>query len=56
MKCPFCIKKCTKCGELLVAYEGNFRRQKGGKWGLYASCKRCVKQYNKQYYERTKNK
>jgi hypothetical protein len=34
MKCPFRIKKCTKCGELLVAYEGNFRRQKGGKWGV----------------------
>ena len=65
MKCPFCIKVCTKCGRLLVAYEGNFRRQKGGKWGLRANCKRCEKQYyeenkeqiaekRKQYYEENK--
>ena len=67
MKCPFCIKVCSKCGRLLVAYSGNFKRQKRGKWGLYASCKRCDKQYreenkeqiaeyNKQYYEENKEK
>lgn len=52
MKCPFCIKVCTKCGRLLVAYSGNFKRQKEGKWGLRANCKRCDKQYreeNKEY-------
>ena len=48
MKCPFCIKVCTKCGRLLVAYSGNFRRQKEGKWGLRASCKRCDKQYREE--------
>jgi 5-methylcytosine-specific restriction endonuclease McrA len=65
VKCPFCIKVCTKCGRLLVAYSGNFRKAKKGKWGLYASCKRCEKQYyeehkeqiaekSKQYYEENK--
>ena len=54
MKCPFCIKVCTKCGRLLVAYEGNFRKQKRGKYGLYANCRRCEKQYSKQYREENK--
>ena len=65
MKCPFCIKVCSKCGRLLVAYSGNFKKNKKGKWGLYSSCKRCDKQYRgenkeqiaeykKQYYEENK--
>ena len=65
MKCPFCIKVCSKCGRLLVAYSGNFKKNKKGKWGLYSSCKRCDKQYrgenkeqiaekNKQYREEHK--
>ena len=69
MKCPFCIKVCTKCGRLLVAYSGNFGRQKIGKYGFRADCKICraekKKQYreeykeqiaekNKQYYEKNK--
>ena len=43
MKCPYCIKKCTKCGELLVAWKGNFTSKKGGKYKLKASCKQCDK-------------
>ena len=51
MKCPFCIKVCTKCGRLLVAYSGNFGKQKRGKYGFRADCKICMTKYKKQYYE-----
>ena len=65
MKCPFCIKKCTKCGELLVAYSGNFKKAKTGKWGLNSNCKECdkkyreknkkqISEYHKQYYKEHK--
>ena len=69
MKCPYCIKICTKCNKILVAYEGNFSRQKrNGK--LKAECKKCFnervkaynkkhkeerKEYNKEYYDNHKN-
>ena len=29
--CPFCIKVCTKCGEILVANEINFNKSKSEK-------------------------
>ena len=28
MKCPYCIKICSKCGKLLVANTMNFRKKK----------------------------
>lgn len=49
MKCPYCIKVCTKCGRILVANEMNFYKKKTGKWGLSAYCKLCGKQYQKQW-------
>lgn len=60
--CPFCIKVCTKCGEILVANEMNFHKNKKGKWGLDSKCKECRKKYrdvhkeyhndyNKQWYQ-----
>lgn len=51
MKCPFVIKKCTKCGRLLVAYSGNFHKQKGCKYGVRSDCKMCCSKYKKQHYE-----
>ena len=54
MKCPYCIKRCNKCGELLVANSRNFAKSKGGKWGLRSNCKICDKQYReecKEHYE-----
>jgi hypothetical protein len=45
---PYVFKRCTKCGELLVANTNNFRKTKGGKYGLRSSCKRCEKQYREQ--------
>ena len=56
MKCPFVIKKCTKCNKLLVAYSGNFKKNKSGKWGLNSFCKECDKKCHKQWYEENKEK
>lgn len=50
MKCPFCVKVCTKCNRILVAYTGNFGKQKGGKYELDSICKECRKAYAKQHY------
>ena len=52
MKCPYCIKKCTKCGNLLVANEINFRKKKNGKYNLTSECKECL---NKRYKAWRKN-
>ena len=49
MKCPYCIKICSKCGEILVANNMNFGKQKDGKYGLKGRCKKCVNQYKKEY-------
>lgn len=60
MKCPYCIKKCSKCGRLLVANETNFLKNKGGKYGLRNDCKECKYRYehehrgNKKEYLNTK--
>ena len=51
MKCPYCIKICTKCNRLLVANSMNFAKQKNGKYGVISKCKECTKKYYKQYYE-----
>lgn len=67
MNIPYVFKRCTKCGELLVANTNNFSKTKGGKYGLKNSCKRCDKQYyqnnkqkilerQKQHYENNKDK
>ena len=49
MKCPYCIKICSKCSRLLVANKSNFRKQKNGKYNLRAECKICESKYNKKY-------
>ena len=56
MKCPFCIKVCSKCGKISVAYSGNFYKKKRGKYGLEAKCKICREKYNKQYHEDNKER
>lgn len=54
MRSPFCIKICSKCGKLLVAYEGNFNKNKGGKYGLRNDCKKCKHKYTYKYHEEHK--
>ena len=65
MNIPYVMRKCTKCGEWLVANNYNFSKKKGGKWGLKNTCKKCDKQwrednkeerleYMKQYYKKNK--
>ena len=49
MKCPYCIKICSKCGEILVANNMNYGKEKTGKYGLKGKCKKCVNQYSKEY-------
>lgn len=52
LKCPFVIKVCTKCKRILVANEINFKKRKGGKYGLSSECKVCS---NKRYKEWREN-
>ena len=54
MNIPYVMKRCTKCGEWLVANKINFGKRKDGKWGLKSRCKKCEKGYKKQYYEDNK--
>ena len=54
MKCPFCIKVCTTCNKILVANEINFNKKKNGKFGLESKCKKCRKEYQKQWREENK--
>ena len=52
MKCPYCIKVCTKCKRILVANETNFTKKKNGKYGLVARCKKCDKKYREDNKEK----
>ena len=54
MKCPYCIKVCSKCNKILVAYSGNFCKKKSGKYGYNSWCKECMYKYNKKYREENK--
>jgi hypothetical protein len=56
MKCPYCIKVCTKCGEILVANNMNFAKNKKGKYGLDGRCKKCKNQHKKEYYKNNADK
>lgn len=46
------LKKCTRCGKVLPSTTEYFYKSKAGKNGLYASCKDCIKTYQKEYYSR----
>ncbi len=48
MRCPFCIKICSKCKRILVAIEMNFRKNKKGQYKLRADCRECEKIYKNQ--------
>ena len=48
--CPFCIKICSECGEILVAYEGNFQKRNSCIYRVGKKCRKCKKIYNKNNY------
>ena len=59
MNTPYVFKKCTKCGEWLVACKGNFSKGKNYKFGLSSRCKICDKKYrekNKEHYKKYNEK
>lgn len=37
---------------MLVAYSGNFSKQKKGKYGFYSKCKQCEKQYREEHKDK----
>ena len=51
---PYVMRKCTKCGEWLVASSVNFNKNKSCKYGLNSQCKECNKKHSKKYYEENK--
>ena len=62
MNIPYVMKKCTKCGEWLVANNINFYKQKKGKYGFTSKCKQCEskikkdKRNNNEEYRKNQNK
>ena len=71
MNIPYVMKKCSCCGEWLVANTVNFTRNKNGRYGLESQCKKCrnkknerwrlenkdkIAEYGKQYREANKDK
>ena len=54
MNIPYVFKRCTKCGEWLVASKVNYNKGKKCKYGLKSECRQCQKQYynqNKEHYK-----
>ena len=56
MNTPYVFKRCTKCGEWLVANNINFHKNKDCKYGLHSKCKQCRNKYHKKWYELNKDK
>ena len=55
MNIPYAMRRCTKCGEWLVANTYNFNKNKGCKWGLSSRCKKCNKEYREENKEEKRN-
>ena len=51
MNIPYVFRKCSKCGEILLATEEYFNKKKGGKYGLNSKCKKCRKKYYQENKE-----
>ena len=56
MNIPYVMKKCSKCGEWLVASSVNFHKGKKEKYGLKAECKKCRAEHNKAYRRKRREK
>ena len=56
MNIPYVFRKCSKCGEWLVANTYNFHIRKNSKYGVTKLCKQCKKEYDEQYRNKNKEK
>lgn len=56
MKCPYSIKICTECNQILIANNLNFHKQKGGLYGLNSVCKKCRNKKRRKRYQQNKNR
>ena len=54
MKCPYVMKKCSKCGEIL--HISRFHKDKNGKYKTRPDCKECNRKYQKEYNKNNKEK
>ena len=54
MKCPYVMKKCSKCGEIL--HISRFHKDKNGKYKTRPDCKECSRKYQKDYNKNNKEK
>ena len=54
MNIPYVMKKCSKCGEWLVASNINFYKDKTRKYGLKGQCKECHKEYREENKDKIK--
>lgn len=63
MKCPYVMKKCSKCGE--IKHISKYSKKKGCKYNVSSRCKICdkkykeehkeeIQEYNKQYFKNHK--
>lgn len=48
MNIPYVFKKCSKCGEWLVASSVNFYKHSKSRDGLDSRCKKCLNSYGKE--------
>ena len=54
MKCPYVMRKCSKCGEIL--HISRFHKDKNGKYKTRPDCKECSRKYQKEYNKNNKEK
>ena len=52
MKCPYVMKKCSKCGEVL--HISRYHKDKNCKYKVRNICKECQKKIGKSYYNKNK--
>ena len=56
MNIPYVFKKCTNCGEWLVANTNNFNKRKGYKYGLHSNCRKCENEKSRKYHHANKER
>ena len=54
MKCPYVMKRCSKCGE--IKHISRFHKDKNGKYKTRPDCKECSRKYQKEYNKNNKEK